>query len=66
MEKKISINFEKSIGKTMYRYCFNPLTIVPNTSAEMIGADKGFKNVDKILQDTLPAGSIAVYSTVKE
>lgn len=66
MEKKISINFEKSIGKTMYRYCFDPLTIVPNTSAEMIGADKGFKNVDKILQDTLPAGSIAVYSTVKE
>lgn len=66
MEKKISINFEKSIGKTMYRYCFDPITIVPNTSAEMIGADKGFKNVDKILQDTLPAGSIAVYSTVKE
>ena len=24
------------------------------------------KDVDKILQDTLPAGSIAVYSTVKE
>lgn len=66
LEQKISINFEKSIGKTMYRYLFDPATIVPNTSAEMIGADKGFKDVDKILQDTLPAGSIAVYSTVKE
>lgn len=66
LEQKISINFEKSIGKTMYRYLFDPTTIVPNTSAEMIGADKGFKDVDKILQDTIPGGSIAVYSTVKE
>ncbi len=66
MEQKISINFEKSIGKNMYRYCFDPLTIKPNTSAEMIDADKGFKNVDKILQDTIPAGSIVVYSTVKD
>lgn len=66
LEQKISINFEKSIGKTMYRYLFDPTTVVPNTSAEMIGVDKGFKDVDKILQDTLPAGSIAVYSTVKE
>ena len=66
MEQKISINFEKSIGKNMYRYLFDPATVVPNTSAEMIGADKGFKNVDKILQDTIPAGSISVYSTVKD
>ena len=66
MEQKISINFEKSIGKNMYRYCFDPIKIKPNTSAEMIGTDKGFKNVDKTLQDTIPAGSITVYSTVKE
>ncbi|MBQ3546899.1 MAG: hypothetical protein IJA44_00285 [Clostridia bacterium] len=66
MEQKISINFKKSIGKNMYRYCFDPVTIKPNTSAEMIDADKGFKNVDKVLQDTIPAGSITVYSTVKE
>lgn len=66
MEQKISINFEKSIGKNMYRYCFDPLIIVPNTSAEMIKADKGFNNVDQILQDTIPAGSITVYSTVKD
>ncbi len=66
MEQKISIEFEKRIGKNMYRYCFDPLTCVPNTSAEMIDADKGFKNVDKILQDTIPAGSITVYSTVRD
>ncbi len=66
MEQKISINFEKSIGKNMYRYLFDPVTIKPNTSAEMIDADKGFKNVDKVLQDTIPAGSIVVYSTVKD
>lgn len=50
----------------MYRYCYDPVKTVPNTSAEMISADKGFKNVDKVLQDTIPAGSIVVYSTVKE
>ena len=66
LEQKISINFEKSIGKNMYRYCYDPIKTVPNTSAEMISADKGFKNVDKVLQDTIPAGSIVVYSTVKE
>ncbi len=66
IEQKISINFEKSIGKNMYRYCFDPVNCKPNTSAEMIDADKGFKNVDKILQDTIPAGSISVYTTVKE
>ena len=66
LEQKISINFQKSIGKNMYRYLFDPVTTKPNTSAEMIDADKGFKNVDKILQDTIPAGSIAVYSTVKD
>lgn len=66
LEKKISVNFEKSIGKNMYRYLFDPLKIEPDTSAKMIPVDKGFKNVNKVLQDTIPAGSIAVYSTVKD
>lgn len=66
IEQKISINFEKKIGKTMYRYAFDPVNTVPTTAAEMIKADKGFKNVAKTLQDTIPAGSIVVYSTVKE
>ncbi len=65
-EQKISINFDKKIGKTMYRYAFDPIKTVPTTAAEMIKADKGFKNVQNILQDTIPAGSIVVYSTVKE
>lgn len=66
LEQKISINFEKSIGKNMYRYLFDPAKVKPNTSAEMITSDKGFKNVNKVLQDTIPAASIAVYSTVKD
>lgn len=66
LEQKISINFQKKIGKTMYRYMFDPVKTVPNTSAKMIDADKGFKNVANTLQDTIPAGSIVVYSTVKE
>lgn len=66
IEQKININFEKKIGKNMYRYLFDPLKTVPNTSAEMISVDKGFKNVNKVLQDTIPAASIVVYSTVKD
>ena len=66
LEQKISLNFEKEIGKDMYRYMFDPITTVPNTGAEMIAADKGFTNVKDILQDTIPAGSIVVYTTVKE
>lgn len=66
LEQKISVNFEKSIGKDMYRYLYDPLATVPNTAAKMIAADKGFKNVDTVLQDAIPAGSIVVYSTVKE
>ncbi|MBQ6885777.1 MAG: hypothetical protein IJN56_08605 [Clostridia bacterium] len=66
LEQKISLNFEKGIGKDMYRYLFDPITTVPNTGAEMISADKGFTNVNDILQDTIPAGSIVVYSTVKD
>lgn len=66
LEQKISLNFEKSIGKDMYRYMFDPINTVPTTAAAMIPADKGFSKVDTVLQDTIPAGSIVVYSTVKE
>ena len=66
LEQKISLNFEKSIGKNMYRYMFDPIKVVPTTAAEIISADKGFSNVDTTLQDTIPAGSIVIYSTVKE
>lgn len=66
LEQKISINFEKSIGKDMYRYMFDPINTTPTTAAAMIPADKGLKNVKTVLQDTIPAGSIVVYSTVKE
>ncbi len=66
LEQKMSINFKKKIGKNMYRYLFDPIKIVPDTSAKMIPVDKGFKNVKTILQDTIPAASIVVYSTVKD
>ncbi|MBQ7725995.1 MAG: hypothetical protein IJT66_02505 [Clostridia bacterium] len=66
LEQKISLNFQKSIGKNMYRYLFDPVQTHPNTSAEMISADKGFTNVKTVLQDTIPAASIVIYSTVKD
>lgn len=65
IEKKISLNFENSIGKNMYRYLFDPLKTTPTPSARIISADKGFTDVTTTLQDTIPAGSIVVYSTVK-
>lgn len=65
-EKSFQIDFERSLcGKTLYRYLYSPETVNPTVKAEIIKADKGFKNVDKTLCDTLSGGSVAVYSTIE-
>lgn len=62
----VKIQFEKSMGgKTFYRYLYNSSTIEPASSSEMISADAVAKNVKTGFYDALPAGSVAVYSTVK-
>lgn len=62
----VKVQFAKSMaGKTFYRYLYNTNTIEPASSSEMINADAVAKGVTTGFYDCLPAGSVAVYSTVK-
>lgn len=66
-EHDIDINFEKSMGgKTFYRYRYSAGDIEDKTTiaAKVLTADKGFKNVQKDILDTIPGGSVVVYSTI--
>ena len=50
----------------MYRHLWDPTTCKPTTAARVIDIDKAFKNVGNVLQDTLPSGAVAVYTTTKD
>ena len=60
----ISVQFEKSLGKNMYRHLYTPL-FEKSLSDAQIPADKGFKNVKTVLNDVLPAGGVAIYTSVQ-
>lgn len=66
LSKNISIELDKAIGATMYRHLWDPTTCKPTTAARVIDIDKAFKNVGNVLQDTLPSGAVAVYTTTKD
>ena len=62
----VKIHFDKSMkGKTFYRYVYNPNTIEPVASCEMISANGVAKNVTEGFMDTLIAGTVTIYSTEK-
>ena len=64
--QEINVNLEKSLGGvTLYRYKYSPSTVKPTSAAKLITADKGFKNVEKNIVDTLEGGAVAVYSTME-
>lgn len=57
-----AVDFEKTIGKNMYRHLYTP-AMKTGISDEQIPADKGFKNVQTTLKDTIPSGGVAIYTT---
>lgn len=66
-EKDIDVNFEKAMGgKTFYRYRYSAGEIEEQTTiaAKVLTADKGFKNVQNDIIDTIPGGTVVVYSTI--
>lgn len=63
-EINIELDFEKAIGKNMYRHLYNPGTIQRTSSDKQIPADTGFRNVKTKLVDSIPVGSVAIYTTV--
>lgn len=61
-EAEIEISFKKATKLLLHRHLCNPEDVVPEESAVVKTADKDFSVTDK-LTDTLPAYSVAVYTT---
>lgn len=65
-DRAYELNFANSLGgKTLYRYLYNPATIVPNLDYNYLPADKAFTNVGDTLADKVAGGNVVVYSTIK-
>ena len=61
-EAEIEISFKKTTKLLLHRHLCNPEDVVPEESAVVKTSDKDFSVTDK-LNDTLPAYSVAVYTT---
>jgi hypothetical protein len=53
-------------GKTLYRHLYNPTTCKANGTTQILPADRAYKSVNNKLVDLLPAGGLAIYTSVKE
>ena len=60
-----TIDFGEKLGVKLNRRLYDPDTIVPDERAKQIEPDSVFE-VDSILKDTLPAGGVAVYTTIED
>jgi F5/8 type C domain/Secretion system C-terminal sorting domain len=64
--QNISINLSSSIGgKTLYRYLYDPSTIVPDDNATMIGYSKTLPNITNSITDDIPGQGVVIYSTIQ-
>lgn len=60
-----TVDFEKAIGKTLYRHTENANDLQPDAYAELATVDKVYVDVEDKFIDTLPGGTVAVYTTIK-
>ena len=60
-----TVDFGEKLGVKLNRRLYDPETIVPDERAKQIEADKTFE-VDSVLSDSLPAGGVAVYTTISD
>lgn len=58
-----TVDFGEKLGVKLNRRLYDPETIVPDERAKQLEVDKVFE-VDSVLKDTLPAGGVAVYTTL--
>lgn len=62
--RKFSLDFANSLGGiTLYKHLYNPSTCTPKNDLQVLPAHRDF-SVDTNLTDILPAGGLAVYTTV--
>ena len=62
---EITVEFDKAIYQTLYRHINNVNTNIPTTAAHLADADKTFANVKDSFVDTIPPGTVAIYTGVK-
>lgn len=61
-----TVNFEKALGgKTLYRYVYDPKTVVCTEELEMIKSDKTLEGVESSFTDSFAGYGVAVYTTEK-
>ncbi|MBQ8550575.1 MAG: hypothetical protein IJ426_04470, partial [Clostridia bacterium] len=64
--QNVSVTFSSSIGgKTMYRHVYDVASVTPDSSATIIPADKTYTGVTTRINDSIPAGSVVVYTSIK-
>ena len=66
-DKSYQINLEESLGgATLYRYRYSAGEADVSLNFEVPKADIAFTNVEKTIVDTVPGGTVAIYSTIKD
>lgn len=60
-----TVTFDEKINQTLYRHLEGATTVAPNAEAKLADADKTYVKVADKFIDTIPGGSIAVYTGVK-
>ncbi len=61
----VKVNFEKALGKTLYRHQFDPEKVYRSADAEIIPATAKISNCKSSFIDVIPGFGIAVYTSAK-
>lgn len=63
-EISFEYDFTKNMNITLYRHIYNPSVLERNEKAEPIPSDKTVAVPQNTFSDTIPAGGVAVYTTI--
>lgn len=64
-EAYIDLSFDKAINQTLYRHVCATGNLKATPDARLADADKCFKDVKNKLYDTIPGGSVVIYTGLK-
>lgn len=64
-EAYIDVTFGKALNQTLYRHVYDTGKNVATPDARLADADKCYKDVKTKLYDTIPGGSVVIYTGVK-
>ncbi len=62
MDAEIRIDFDKAINQTLYRHTQSVGNVKATSQCKLAQVDKVYKDVSKTIVDTVPGGSVTVYT----